>query len=267
MSRDDRLRGVKIAQFKIDASDDAGVGLAEGQFTGYASVFGNKDSYGDIVRPGAFLKSLANYGEKGSGIPAYWSHRMDDPMMNIGKTIEAKEDEHGLFVKVQLDLDNPNGAQAHKLIKEGRVSQMSFAYTVKDYAWGDSEEHGEYLELKELDLHEVSLVPIGANQATELLDVKSSGAAVLGTAFADVKSITNAISLLKAALDAFDAAVSDGDGDESVDESADDETEGKSDELNAAKDDDLTGSKSVGVDESDMITIQMMLATAGIHIQ
>lgn len=145
---------------------------AEGRFTGYASVFGNKDSYGDVVVKGAFADSLQTYGANGAGIPCYWSHQMSDPMMNIGQTVKAVEDDHGLFVEVQLDLDNPNAAYTHKLIKEGRVNQMSFAFDVEDYAFAESEEHGSYLELRKMRIHEVSVVQVGANQATELLDVK-----------------------------------------------------------------------------------------------
>src|SRR5699024_11013052 len=83
------------------------------------------------------------YGENGAGIPCYWSHQMSDPMMNIGHTVSAYEDEHGLKVDVQLDLDNPNGAYTHKLIQEGRVSQMSFAFDIEDFAFAQSEELDE----------------------------------------------------------------------------------------------------------------------------
>lgn len=146
-----------------EGSDDP-----EGTFTGYASVFGNVDSYGEVVVKGAFedaLKAQSTY-------PVYWSHQMSDPMMNIGKTVDIREDDHGLYVKGQLDLETPMGAQVHRLIKDGRVNQMSFAFDVEDYAFASSEEKGEYVELRKLKLHEVSVVQVGANQATELLDVK-----------------------------------------------------------------------------------------------
>lgn len=140
----------------------------EGTFTGYASVFGNVDSYGEMVVKGAFAESL----EAQDVFPVYWSHQMSDPMMNIGKTLEIREDDHGLFVKAQLDLETPMGAQVHRLIKDGRVGQMSFAFDVEDYAFASSEDHGEFVELRKLKLHEVSVVQVGANQATELMDVK-----------------------------------------------------------------------------------------------
>ncbi|MCW1249655.1 HK97 family phage prohead protease [Acaricomes phytoseiuli] len=142
-----------------------------GIFTGYASVFGNVDSYGDRVTKGAFEKSLATYGENGAGIPCYWSHQMSDPMKCIGQTVGAKEDERGLLVRVQLDMDNPVAQQTHRLIKAGLVKQMSFAFDVEDFAIVKEGDRQVY-ELRELKIHEVSVVQVGANQETELLDVK-----------------------------------------------------------------------------------------------
>ncbi|GGL76925.1 peptidase U35 [Curtobacterium citreum] len=167
---------VKTKTVDIEVKADAPDG--EGQFTGYASVFGNKDSYGDVVLPGAFAESLKTFGPNGSGIPVYWRHRMDDPYMLIGQTIEAKEDERGLFVHVQLDTSINNGAQTYKLLKAGLVKQMSFAYDVVEGALVESENDGYYYELRKLTIHEVSVVPVGANQETEILAVKSAALAV-----------------------------------------------------------------------------------------
>lgn len=145
--------------------------LAEGQFVGYASVFDNIDSYGDVVRRGAFAESLKSFGDDGAGIPCYWGHRMDDPMLNIGATVAAVEDERGLKVTVQLDLETETGRQVHRLIKQGRVREMSFAYDVLDGGPGEVDGLDVY-ELRKLRIHEVSVVPIGANPQTELLAVK-----------------------------------------------------------------------------------------------
>lgn len=153
-----------LAELKAD-----GVGLSEGQFIGYASVFGNKDSYGDVVAKGAFESTISD-----RQFPIYWQHRTDDPDLNIGKTVEIREDDHGLLVKGQLDLDSAKGAQVHRLIKEGRVSQMSFMYDVVKQAEVDGGPwNGGHMELQELKLHEVSIVPVGANQETELIAVKN----------------------------------------------------------------------------------------------
>ena len=161
---------IKTKAFEIKAENEA-EGVA-GIFTGYASIFGNIDSYGDVVARGAFTKSLATYGKDGAGIPCYWGHKMDDPMMNIGQTISAIEDDRGLLVKVQLDLENPNAAYVHRLIKQGRVSMMSFAYEINEAAWVETLEE-QFYELRDLSIFEVSVVPIGANTSTEITSVKA----------------------------------------------------------------------------------------------
>lgn len=149
---------------RIGAKDN----LTAGQFTGYASVFGNVDSVGDKIVKGAFAESLKDFGDGGAGIPCYWCHETSDPEMNLGTTLEATEDEHGLFVKVQLDLDNPKAAYAYKLLKEQRVRQMSFAYQVTD-----GENKKDCFEITGCKIFEVSIVPVGANQATSIESVKA----------------------------------------------------------------------------------------------
>lgn len=153
-------------------------GLAEGEFLGYASVFGNKDSYGDVVVKGAFADTLGVWAKSGNTLPVLWGHDMADPFANIGAVIEAKEDDHGLLVKGRLDLENPKAKQVYRLIKGRRVSQMSFAYDVEEGSFiekkDDAGHDDSYYELRKLKLYEVSVVPIGANQETEVLAVKAA---------------------------------------------------------------------------------------------
>lgn len=173
-----------VAQVKAAGPTD---GLEEGQFVAYASVFDNVDSYGDVVRKGAFADSLTEWKDSGDPIPVYWSHLMSaDPEMNLGHVLEASEDDHGLKVRVQLDLENPKAVQVYRLLKGRRVRQMSFAYDIVDA--GPAKIDGrDVLELRALKVHEVSVVPIGANQETDVLAVKAATTAVL-TAAADLSA-------------------------------------------------------------------------------
>src|SRR5690625_2705681 len=143
--------------------------LEEGQFEAYASVFGNTDSYGDIVEPGAFTRTLSEWKDRGETIPVLWGHDMHDPFANIGGILSAEEDEHGLKVTGQLDLDNPTAAQVYRLMKGRRTNRMSFAYSVRD-----SEKRDDGNHLKDLDLFEVSVVQVPANDLAEELTVKSA---------------------------------------------------------------------------------------------
>lgn len=157
---------------KAVGEDDA---LDEGVFEAIVSVFGNVDSYGDRVMKGAFSDTLAEWKASGDPIPVYWSHRMDDPDYNIGHVLEAKETDEGLWVKAQMDLEGPKAQQVYRLLKGRRVTQFSFAYDVDEYRVVKTAEDAESVwELTKLKLYEVGPTPIGANQETELLSVKSA---------------------------------------------------------------------------------------------
>lgn len=160
----------KNATIQVKAGPDDG--LKEGEFVAYASVFGNKDSYGDVVVKGAFADTLAEWKAGPDVIPTLWGHDVMDPESNIGHVLEAKEDDHGLLVKVQLDPESSKAATVYRLLKGRRVSKMSFAYEVLDSAHAKSDELGDHLELRKLNLFEVSVVPIPANAEAEILAVK-----------------------------------------------------------------------------------------------
>ncbi|WP_287004649.1 MULTISPECIES: HK97 family phage prohead protease [Gordonia] len=173
----------KSCLIKVKATGDSDDSLDEGQFIAYASVFGNTDSYGDVVQPGAFVGNLAQWAESGNPIPLLWGHNMSDPDFNIGHVIEAIEDDHGLKVTCQIDMDSPKGPQVYRLLKAGRVTQMSFAYNIVSGEYvqpiGDEDDYQPgYYSLNELELYEISVVPVGANQETEILAVKTAAAAL-----------------------------------------------------------------------------------------
>ncbi|MGV9201236.1 HK97 family phage prohead protease [Arcanobacterium canis] len=155
-------------------SDDV-AGLKEGQFIAYASTFTREpDASGDVVAKGAFADTLKEWAESGNTLPVLFGHRMDDPDYYIGGVLEAKEDDHGLRILGQLDLDSPKGAQVYRLIKGRRLSQLSFAFDVIDSSTVTLEDGSKANELRKLKIYEVSLVPIGANQTTEVVAVKEA---------------------------------------------------------------------------------------------
>lgn len=148
-------------------------GTDDGVFEAIVAAY-NLDSVGDKILPGAFAETIKSWQDSGDPIPVYWSHRMDDPDYNIGHVLDIKETDEGLWVKAQLDLESPKAARVYKLMKGRRVTQFSFAYDIDEAAWVDEKGGDSYYELRKLKLHEVGPTPIGANQQTELLDVKSS---------------------------------------------------------------------------------------------
>ncbi|MEU3507948.1 HK97 family phage prohead protease [Streptomyces longwoodensis] len=159
-------------------------GLADGQFVALVSVFNNEDSYGDVVRPGAFTQTLQEWAASGDSIPVIWAHQWSDPFAHIGRVIKAVETLQGLEVTGQIDDltgddPNPTAQQVYRLLKGRRVKQFSFAYDVAEGGWIQDDEHpwGGYFELRRLDLHEVGPCLLGVNRETELLAAKAANLA------------------------------------------------------------------------------------------
>lgn len=140
-----------------------------GEFEGYGSVFGVKDSYSDIVVPGAFQASLNEWREKGSLPAMLWQHQISEP---VGVYTEMREDDTGLYVKGRLLIeDDPLSKRAHAHLKAGSLSGLSIGYILKD--WEYDRNKGAFL-LKEIDLWEVSLVTFPSNDEARVSDVKSA---------------------------------------------------------------------------------------------
>lgn len=147
----------------------------EGLVEGYAATFDRiPDAYGDVIKAGAFADSLKSWAETGKPIPLLYGHSTDDPGLNIGRVIEATEDERGLFVRAEFDADNEKAQYVRKLVQEGRLWQFSFAYEVLDGAAVELEDGTQAYELRKMNLFEVSLVQIPANQRAVVTGVKSA---------------------------------------------------------------------------------------------
>lgn len=170
-------------QAKFKATTTAGTGaLAAGQFRALVSVFDNTDSYGDVIRPGAFTESIAEWEAKGQRIPVIWSHDWGDPFSLVGSVVKATETSAGLEVIGEIseeDLEfNPKAAQVYRLLKAGRVNQFSFAYDVLEGGWAEQDGREVY-ELRKLAILEVGPCLVGVNRETELLEIKGVDPAAL----------------------------------------------------------------------------------------
>lgn len=117
------------------------------RFAGYAAVFDRADRGGDVVRKGAFARSLARGGR---AVPLLWQH---EPGRPVGRIEYLSEDTRGLRVIGRLS-GGAAGREAAALLKDGAVSGLSFGYRVRD-ARGEAPR-----ELIDLDLIEVSLVTL-----------------------------------------------------------------------------------------------------------
>lgn len=134
-----------------------------GEFEGYLSVFDVVDLGGDLVRPGAFKKTLS---EKKRFLLRY-EHKY-----NIGY-FEGNEDLVGLYVKGRLLLEIEKAREAYALMKaDPSLLAMSIGYNVLQEEWDKSS--GENVRLlKELRLLEGSVVSFPMNPAAKITEVKS----------------------------------------------------------------------------------------------
>ena len=148
---------MEIKNLTIDIKADADTRTIEG----LGSVFGNVDGGGDIVLPGAFAKSIAGRLPK-----MLWQHKSD---MVIGKWDEVRETPEGLFLKGRL-LKTALGNDAYELAQHGAIDGLSIGYVTKD---SEIDRKTGHRSLKQVDLHEVSLVTFPMNDKAGITRVKS----------------------------------------------------------------------------------------------
>jgi hypothetical protein len=173
----------------IKAADDTGT------ISGYFSTYDiDPDSYGDIVAPGAFTKTLAAREATGHPFPLCWNHDLDQ----IIGTVDSVEDtENGPLMKATF-LDTPLAQEKRTIVKSGSVYQFSFAYAVTGRRDPTKEEKEKGVEnvLTEVDLYEVSIVPVPANQHAVMTDVKGGN----GEDLKDREALKRTLRILKRML-------------------------------------------------------------------
>tara|TARA_R110000772_G_scaffold65046_1_gene145238 strand:+ start:4837 stop:5514 length:678 start_codon:yes stop_codon:yes gene_type:complete len=127
---------------------------------GYGSYFDNKDSDQDIIRKGAYLKTIQENGER---VKYLYQHDMMQP---IGKMKELYEDAKGLVFVAEIP-KTQLGNDVMELMKAGVITENSVGIMpiVK-------ENKGDYREIREVKLYEISAVTLAANDQAKILDVK-----------------------------------------------------------------------------------------------
>ena len=140
----------------------------KGVFTGYGSIFGNKDLGNDIVVEGAFAKSIGKKGAK--AVKLLYQHRQDEP---IGVFDEIVEDRRGLKVKGRLAMGTQRGREVYELMKMGALDGLSIGYRV-DPKGVEYDEKGKRRYLKSVDLMEISAVTFPMNPRARVQAVKGA---------------------------------------------------------------------------------------------
>ena len=151
----------------------------DGCITGYGSVFGNVDSYGDTVAKGAFKKSIADVMTGAKAWPAMLLQHGDDTSAGrspIGIWVSMEEDDRGLKLTGKLAIKTKRGAGTYELLKmkpRPALNGLSIGYRCTDW-----EMHGKgspaRRTIKSVELVEVSLVTFPANSRALVTNVKGA---------------------------------------------------------------------------------------------
>ena len=142
---------------------------SEGTFSGYGSVFGNVDSYDDVIMAGAYSEVL----KKDQAVPVYVNHGWLDGKFPVGSWSGLKEDDRGLFGDASLVMKMPSAIDAYWGIKSGLVSGLSVAI-VPDPEYTEYRADGIRIIHKIKMLKEISIVNEPANAEARVFSVKAA---------------------------------------------------------------------------------------------
>lgn len=194
----------KYKEFALQkSSDDAGT------ISGYFSTYDRTpDSYGDIVAPGAFTETIKARKESGHPFPLCWNHDMDQIIGSVDPD-NIEDTEKGPLMTASF-FNTALAQEKRELVKSGVVYQFSFAYDIAEAGEVELEDGTKAYELRKLDLFEVSIVPIPANQRAVMTDIKAGRR----NSKKDADAIREAISLLQGVLGELDEADDQDDGED-----------------------------------------------------
>ena len=220
-----------MPQYKtVDFTADADTGEIKGYFSTWIR---EPDSYGDVVKQGAFAESFEKIAANGGTVPMLWNHDAGNIDSFIGVAGDFFEDEVGAGFTGKFDATE-NAQRARQLVKDGRISKLSFAYDTLEQGDVTLDDGTRANELRKLDLHEVSLVMYPANRDTSITDVKSGRR----NSAKDEQELQGVIDALRDATRKLESLI-EADADEGEGDATDEAGDGKSCAEPSAKFDEL----------------------------
>lgn len=177
-----------------------------GTISGYFSTYDRiPDSYGDVIAKGAFTETIRKRKESGHPFPLCWNHDLNQIIGYVDPN-DIEDTEKGPLMTAHF-FYTTLAQEKREIVKSGVVYQFSFAYDVLDQ--GPAEDI-KANELRELEVFEVSIVPIPANQNAVMTDVKAGRR----NSKKDADAIREAITLLQGVLGELEEAPDPEDGED-----------------------------------------------------
>jgi HK97 family phage prohead protease len=160
----------------------AGDGDKVGTFEGWGAVFGNVDSYGDVIEKGAFKRTLQEWKSKrGKNPPMLLQHGggflsgSADDMVPVGQWVHMEERSKGLWAEGKLfGMGTDRGQFLYENLKAGELDGLSIGFSIKSLRYGDTSKDEPHRTLLDVDLWELSIVTFPANDRARIMDAKSA---------------------------------------------------------------------------------------------
>lgn len=144
-----------------------------GIIRGYASTFGNVDRGFDVIERGAFTRTLAEHKQQSRPIRMLWQHDGNE-LIGGYPADKAFEDERGLFVEGNINLETQKGREAYALAKQGVLSDFSIGFIIRQSEIDDNEEDKNTVRrIRDVDLFEISLVGEPMNTQAIMTEIKA----------------------------------------------------------------------------------------------
>ena len=137
----------------------------DGEFSGYATLFGKVDMGRDRVEPGAFRRCLKNRAVK--DVRMLFQH---DPCEPIGVWTDIREDKRGLFVRGRILADTVKGAEVLSLMRAGALDGLSIGFRTRK---SRTDRKSGIRSILEADLWEISIVTFPMLPQARVQQIKS----------------------------------------------------------------------------------------------
>lgn len=142
-----------------------------GSISGYFATFDHDhgDSYGDVIKKGAFLETIARRKATGHPFPLCFNH---DFSCIIGRVTDIGEDNKGAYFTAEF-FPTEKAQEIRNIVLSGCLWQFSFAFSTLEQGKIKAGDGTTVNELRKLDLLEISLTIAPANPRATLTDIKT----------------------------------------------------------------------------------------------
>lgn len=161
-----KLLPVELTKITCKAADAS----APFRFSGYLSSFGNVDSYGDVILPGAFSETLS---ARDWPVQLFYNHRGGA----IGKYLSLAEDEYGLNFEAELTPGHSIAKDVEAGMRHGAIRGMSIGFAIPTGGATSRDPEKDPagwrgLNIAKISLYEGSVVDMPANVLAEVEEMR-----------------------------------------------------------------------------------------------